>query len=131
MLQLRQRSRPHRRLSTRKNLRPQTLLNFDAIETCVRFSLILVKRLRCGKFFKQLDCIKIIPGETGTLSASETASLEVDEAGVISEKDEAATEEGSEEEPSTFKSTYFSAGMSKCCCALEHYCPLNETRQVI
>ena len=113
---LRQRSRPHRRLSTRKNLRPQTLLNFDAIETCVRFSLILVKRLRCGKFFKQLDGIKLIPGETGMLLASETASLEVDEAGVISEKeDEAAAEEWSEEEPSTFRTTYFSVGMRKCC----------------
>ena len=55
----------------------------------------------------------VIPGETGTLSAPETASLEVDEAGVISEKEDDAAEAGSEEEPSTFKSTMIYEGRSK------------------
>ena len=47
----------------------------------------------------------VIPRDTATFSAPETASFDVEEAGVIS--DEAAEEE-SEEEPSTFKIDMFS-----------------------
>ena len=49
----------------------------------------------------------IIPRDTATFSAPETASFDVDEAGVISDE---APEEGSEEEPSTFKIDMFLTG---------------------
>ena len=74
------------------------------------------------------------------LSAPETASLEVDEAGVISEKEDETAEEGSEEEPSTFKNTMIYEGESKGGRhgmddgLVRHHNlnrPLNETRQVI
>ena len=45
--------------------------------------------------------------------APETASFEDDEDGVISEKEDEAAEEGSEEEPSTLKSMRISEGRSK------------------
>ena len=49
----------------------------------------------------------IIPRDTATFSAPETASFDVDEAGVISDE---APEERSEEEPSTFKIDMFLTG---------------------
>ena len=49
----------------------------------------------------------IIPRDTATFSDPETASFDVDEAGVISDE---APEERSEEEPSTFKIDMFLTG---------------------